>query len=55
MKIVTSHMPPPIPIRDSDWTAWVDGEYDLDQPLGEGPTKEAAIADLLEQLADAQP
>lgn len=52
MKIITSHMPPPIPIRDFDWTAYVDGEYDIGQPLGEGKTEADAIADLLEKLAE---
>lgn len=45
-KIVTSHEYPPIPIRSMDWLAYFDG--DEEGPQGWGPTKEAAIADLIE-------
>lgn len=60
VKIHTSHVQPPIPIRDFDWSAVTD-DYDADcdqdgffssHPIGEGPTEQAAINDLLEKLED---
>lgn len=60
VKIHTSHVQPPIPIRDFDWSAVTD-DYDADcdqdgffssHPVGEGPTEQAAINDLLEKLED---
>lgn len=60
VKIHTTHEYPPIPIRSMDWSAVTD-DYDVDcdgdgffstSPVGRGPTEEAAIADLLEQLED---
>lgn len=48
MKIHTSFDYPPIPVRSMDWSAYVDPEG----PIGRGPTEEAAIADLKEQLDD---
>lgn len=62
VSIHTSHECPPIPIRDWDWSAVTD-DYDADcdqdgffssHPVGSGPTEEAAIADLLEQLEDEE-
>jgi hypothetical protein len=47
--IITSHDYPPIPIRDVDWSAVLDN-YEPGMPIGYGPTEEAAIDDLLEQL-----
>ena len=58
VKIHTSHDYPPIPIRSMDWSAVTD-DYDGAEDsgnrcqIGRGPTEEAAIADLLEQLEDA--
>ena len=43
--------PPPIPIRDFDWTALRDG-YEPGDPIGRGASEAAAIADLLEQESD---
>jgi hypothetical protein len=53
--IFTSHDLPPIPIRDFDWSAHLD-DYDGApdagwQPVGHGRTEDAAIADLLAQIA----
>jgi hypothetical protein len=42
---------PPIPIRSMDWSAYRDG-YEPGCLIGRGPTKDAAIADLLEQEYD---
>jgi hypothetical protein len=54
MNIKTSFDYPPIPIRNFDWSAWDDDAYDgPGSPLGRGPTEDAAIADLLEQLTEA--
>lgn len=59
--IRTSYVHPPIPNRDWDWQAWIDGtlDYDFDGegmvcqvPIGHGATECAAVADLLEQLSD---
>ncbi len=61
--IRTTHDYPPIPIRSMDWSAVDDDTYDVDcdqdgyfstSPVGHGPTEEAAIADLLEQLEDEE-
>ena len=54
MKIRTSFDYPPIPIRSFDWSAIDDDTYDYDAPIGQGPTEQAAIADLLQQIADEQ-
>lgn len=52
MRIVTQYAPPPIPDRNYDWSAVDDESYDgPDSPIGRGATKEAAIADLMEQLS----
>jgi hypothetical protein len=52
MKIVTSYVHPPIPIRCFDWSAVDDDTYDYDAPIGSGPTEAAAIADLLRQIEE---
>jgi len=54
MKIKTEYWPKPIPNRNFDWCAYDDASYEAGCPLGHGPTKEAAIADLLEQLEDRE-
>jgi hypothetical protein len=43
---------PPIPDRRYDWSAVTD-DYEPGHPVGHGETEEAAIADLVEQLEDA--
>ena len=58
VKIHTNFDYPPIPVRDMDWSAVTDN-YDGAEDsstrgqIGRGPTEEAAIADLLEQLEEA--
>lgn len=60
MKIETSFVYPPIPIRQFDWQATtdnydaelVDGEWRSSHPVGHGATEAAAIADLLEQIEE---
>jgi hypothetical protein len=54
MKIMTSFVYPPIPIRNFDWAAFDDDTYDGPGSIvGHGATKEAAIADFKEQLEEA--
>ena len=50
-RIRTEHVLPPIPVRNMDWRATLDG-YEPGDPMGEGPTEESAVADLLEKIAD---
>ncbi len=51
-RIETAFVYPPIPVRDFDYSA-VTEDYDgaAACPIGYGRTAEAAVADLLEQLA----
>jgi hypothetical protein len=57
VRIVTDFWMKPIPMRDSDWMA-VTEDYDgaEDSPtrnqVGYGPTEQAAVSDLIEQLQD---
>lgn len=59
MKIVHEHrihtatVYPPIPIRTFDWRATLDG-YEPGDPIGEGETEIAAIADLLTKLKEIE-
>lgn len=59
IKIRTTHVFPPIPVRSFDWCAVDDNAYDADcdqdgffstSPIGWGANEEEAIADLKEQL-----
>ena len=59
MNIHTSFDYPPIPIRRFDWAAYLGDYYDgapdagtFGNWIGHGETKEAAVADLLDQIAD---
>lgn len=64
MKIVTHYDPKPIPVRDFDWTANLEGydpgepdeegTYRGGDPLGFGSTEAEAVADLMAQLADRE-
>lgn len=47
-QIRTEYVYPPIPDRSYDWSA-VTVDYEPGQPMGWGPTKRAAIEDLVEQ------
>lgn len=51
MRIVTSFVYPPIPVRCCDWQAWLAG-LEEDGPVGQGATEAEAIADLREQIAE---
>lgn len=48
MKIITTHVSPPIPVRCADWLAYRAGTEE-DGPWGWGETEAAAINDLIEQ------
>ena len=50
--IHVTHDAKPIPVRDFDYCATT-RSYEPGHPIGYGPTREAAVADLLEQLEDA--
>jgi hypothetical protein len=43
--------PPPIPIRDFDWSA-LRSDYEPGMPIGRGASEAEAVADLLEQESD---
>jgi hypothetical protein len=47
--VVTKYDPPPIPIRNHDWTATFE-DYDLGDPTGTGATEQDAVNDLIEQV-----
>jgi hypothetical protein len=52
MKIKTEYWAKPIASRNFDWSAIDDNTYDgHGWAIGYGPTEQAAINDLLEQLA----
>lgn len=51
--IELSFIHPPIPDRNYDWQATRTG-YDVGEPIGRGRTPEKALADLLEQEAEAE-
>jgi hypothetical protein len=48
--IVTRHVAPPVPTRQFDWVAFVQGDEEHG-PTGRGPTETEALRDLCEQLA----
>jgi hypothetical protein len=50
-KIITSHIYPPIPVRDHDWCAYYDGEVESGH-YGYGPTEQEAIQDLVANYED---
>lgn len=45
MKIITSHVYPPIPWRGNDWCAYYDGTEESG-PIGWGETEAKAVTDL---------
>ena len=51
--IKTAYEPTPLPIRDFDWVAWDDNlGLEPGTPMGYGRTKEIALANLEDELAD---
>lgn len=54
-KVRTDFVYPPIPDRRFDWSAIDDETYDGEGcPIGYGPTEQAAIDDLMDQLTDGE-
>lgn len=51
MKIVTEHTFPPIPVREFDYHAWIDG-FEEDGMYGHGRTEREAIEDLIDGYGD---
>lgn len=51
--IRTSYIYPPIPSRNFDWCAWIDGHEESGQ-VGYGPTEAAAVMNLKEQLDEEE-
>jgi len=47
-KIITTHVYPPIPLRQFDWQAHYAGEEDERYDAGHGRTEAEAVVDLLE-------
>jgi len=50
-KIVTEKIIPPVPSRNFDWTAWIDGDEETG-PWGYGDNEKDAIKDLMELLIE---
>ena len=50
-KIVTSHVYPPIPVRNFDWSAYYEGDEEAGQ-YGYGATEAEAIADFIENYQE---
>lgn len=51
MQVKTEFTFPPIPVRDHDWHAWIDG-LEEDGFYGHGCTEKEAIEDLIEGYGD---
>lgn len=47
--IIVNFDNPPIPVRELDYVAYLDG-WEPGEPIGSGATREAAVAALMEQL-----
>ena len=54
MKIIATYAPPPIGTRALDWSAIDDSTYggEPNDRIGRGPTRKAAILNLINQFAD---
>jgi len=50
--IRTTYICPPVPTRAFDWQA-TDDDYEPGDPIGYGPTEQAAIEDLKQQIEEA--
>ena len=53
LAVKTSFDPPPIPVRTSDWSAWVEGTEDENMAIGYGGDVGAAVENLMCQLEEA--
>jgi hypothetical protein len=47
-KIKTDYVRPPIPTKQFDWVAWLDGHEELGSEYG--PSRDIAVANLLQWL-----
>lgn len=54
LKVISHAVFPPIPDRRGDWQAFDDCTYGGSGPLGVGETREAAVADLVAQICEAE-
>lgn len=52
VRITTTHVFPPVPFRNMDWSAVTD-DYEPGQAIGYGATEREAVADLVAQLEEA--
>ncbi len=52
-KIITTNEFPPIPSRNYDWSACLEG-WDLGEPIGYGSTEKEAIEELKELITKNQ-
>lgn len=53
ISIDVSNIAPPVPSRNFDWQATL-SDYEGGDPIGHGPNKWAAIADLMQNLELAE-
>jgi hypothetical protein len=51
-KLIVTHVYPPIPDRSNDWCAYYDNDVESANLYGWGSTKEAALAELAEIIAE---
>ena len=51
MRIITTQINPPVPTKQYDWEAIFEG-YEPGDPIGRGPTEQAAIDDLKEEAEE---
>ena len=51
MLIKVAYVNPPIPVRNFDWQAYIDGQEE-DGPVGYGNTRQEAIDDLMFSLEE---
>jgi hypothetical protein len=49
--VQVQHDPPPVPLRNCDWCAWVDGQEEAQQ-YGYGATRADAVRALYERLEE---
>lgn len=54
MKIITTFVHPPIPVRSFDWLAHIDGQEE-EGPQGWGHNEYAAVTDLQDRFDDGTP
>jgi len=52
MRVATFYDPPPIPMRQWDWSAYDVDEYEPGRPVGYGRTEDEAIADLKAKIEE---